>query len=304
VPVLEKLFGEGPFHVLWERASRRVSLFIAGVGDIHGRFHRVQGWLRALEEGRGKPLDAVFAVGDVEAFKTKDDHQRKAAKRAMPAEFADYVSGQHTLHRPLWFIGGNNEDFQSLHALQEGGEVAEGLHYLGRVGTRRFGALRVAWLSGIHAPRHVDTPLREPTTPATQKQAGYFRTPEVDVLRAVGDVELLLVHEWPRGLFRPTAGRPIRPWMGNPITRTVVDRMKPAWLWCGHSHEPLAATLQHPDGRATRVVCLDEASQPAGSVFWMEWDGLEATEAGWGTSGRPVWHRGEAWGEDTMPSLG
>ena len=284
-----------------KRVLGRGPLFIAGVGDIHGRFHRVQGWLRDLEQSRGRALDFVFAVGDVEAFQTKDDHRRKAAKRTMPAEFADYADGSQRLHRPLYFIGGNNEDFQTLHPLPEGGEVAEGLHYLGRVGSRTFNGLTVGWLSGIHAPRHVDTPLREPRTPATQKQAGYFRTPEVERLRQARDVQLLLVHEWPRGLFRRVGGRPIRPWMGNPVTRALVDGLRPSWLWCGHSHEALAATLEHKDGQRTRVACLDEATSPEGAVFWMEWEGSQPVHAGWGTSGRTVWNAGEAWSEEKTP---
>jgi lariat debranching enzyme len=240
----------------------------------------------------------------VEAFQTQDDHWRKAAKRAMPAEFADYARGERALHRPLFFIGGNNEDFQALHPFPEGGEVAKGLHYLGRVGTRRFDGLRVGWLSGIYAPKHLDTPLREPRTAATQKQAGYFRTPEVDALRKALDVQLLLVHEWPRGLFHRMAGRPVRPWMGNPVTRSLVDTLQPAWLWCGHSHEALAATLAHPGGQLTRVACLDEATAPEGAVFWMEWDGEKPLHAGWGTSGTAAWSHGEAWAPDKTPLTG
>lgn len=272
------------------------------MGDIHGRFHRVQGWLRELEEARGRPLDLVLSVGDVEAFQTNDDHRRKAAKRAMPAEFADYASGAARLHRPLWFIGGNNEDFAALHGVPGGATVAPDLHYLGRVGTRRFDGLRLAWLSGIYAPKHVDTVLVAPTTPATQKQAGYFRTPEVERLRTVRDVDLMLVHEWPRGLFQRVAGRPVRPWMGNPITRSLVDAVKPAWLWCGHSHESLAATLRHPDGSSTAVVCLDEAAEPEGAIFWMVWEKGSARETGWGTSGTRAWRAGEPWGPERRPS--
>ncbi|HMK72272.1 MAG TPA: metallophosphoesterase, partial [Myxococcaceae bacterium] len=279
----------------------RGRLFIAGVGDIHGRFHRVQGWLRELEEARRRPLDLVLSVGDVEAFPTADDHRRKAAKRAMPAEFADYASGAARLHRPLFFIGGNNEDFAALHPIPEGGTVATDLHYLGRAGARRFDGIHVAWLSGIYAPKHVDTPLAPPTTPGTQKQAGYFRTPEVERLRSLRQVDLLLVHEWPRGLFQRVAGRPVRPWMGNLVTRSMVDAVKPAWLWCGHSHETLAATLRHPDGTETSVVCLDEAAEPEGAVFWMEWDKGSAREAGWGTSGTRVWRAGEPWGPARRP---
>ncbi|MGO8970325.1 MAG: metallophosphoesterase [Myxococcaceae bacterium] len=282
----------------------RGPLFIAGVGDIHGRFHRVQGWLRELEQSRGRALDVVFAVGDVEAFQSEHDDRRKATKRAMPAEFADYARGTQQLYRPLYFIGGNNEDFETLHHMPEGGDVASGLHYLGRVGTRRFDGLEVGWLSGIYAPRHVDTPLREPRTAATQKQAGYFRTPEVERLRQARDVALLLVHEWPRGLFQRVAGRPVRPWMGNPVTRGLVEKLEPSWLWCGHSHEALAATLSYPDGKRTHVACLDEATDSEGAVFWMEWQGGVATQAGWGTSGRAAWTEGEAWGTRQTPQGG
>jgi lariat debranching enzyme len=89
--------------------------------------------------------------------------------------------------------------------------------------------------------------------------------------------------------------------MGNAITRGLVDALRPAWLFCGHSHEALAATLEHPDGRATRVACLDEATSAEGALFWMEWEGTEALHAGWGTSGRTEWSAGEAWGQDKRP---
>ena len=89
--------------------------------------------------------------------------------------------------------------------------------------------------------------------------------------------------------------------MGNPLTRGLVDALHPSWLWCGHSHEALAATLEHKDGQLTRVACLDEATSPEGAVFWMEWEDGEAVHAGWGTSGRSQWRAGEAWGEDKTP---
>ncbi|HET7042205.1 MAG TPA: hypothetical protein VFI13_09295, partial [Gemmatimonadales bacterium] len=73
-------------------AKRGGTRLVVGVGDIHGRFHRVQQWLAALEGALGHDADLVFAVGDVEAFINAEDHRRKAAKRAMPAEFADIAS--------------------------------------------------------------------------------------------------------------------------------------------------------------------------------------------------------------------
>ncbi|HTS80478.1 MAG TPA: metallophosphoesterase [Myxococcaceae bacterium] len=269
---------------------------IVGVGDIHGRFHRVRTWLDTLEQTLGRAADAVLAVGDVEAFATADDHRRKAAKRTMPAEFAAFARGESRMPRPFYFIGGNNEDFESLHLLSGGGEVAPGVHYLGRVGAATIAGVRVAWLSGIYAPKWLETPLEAPTTAATRKQAGYFRRPEVDRLRREAGVELLLTHEWPRGLFARTPGKPVRPWMGNPLTRSLVDELQPGWLLCGHSHERFAATVHHPGGKQTRVACLDEAAEPDGAVLWMEWSGGQVLRVGWGIDGHVSWTPAQPWG--------
>lgn len=275
---------------------------IVGVGDIHGRFQRVGRWLDALEQSLGRAIDAVLAVGDVEAFAAADDHRRKAAKRTMPAEFADFASEESRMARPFAFIGGNNEDFEALHAMPEGGDVAPGVRYLGRVGEATLAGVRVAWLSGIYAPRFYETPLQRPATVATRKQAGYFRAPEVERLRSAERVQLLLTHEWPRGLFPQTEGKPFRPWMGNVHTRGLVDALHPAWLLCGHSHERLAATLRHREGPPTRVACLDEAAEPEGALLWMEWQDGEARRVGWGVDGRVAWSEEQPWGASRRTS--
>ncbi|HEY1907563.1 MAG TPA: metallophosphoesterase [Myxococcaceae bacterium] len=269
---------------------------IVGVGDIHGRFHRVRTWLDALERALERQVDAVLAVGDVEAFASADDHRRKAAKRTMPAEFAAFAQGESRMTRPFYFIGGNNEDFETLHGLQAGGEVAPGVRYLGRVGTATIAGLRIGWLSGIYAPKWLDTPLQAPTSAATRKQAGYFRRPEVERLRAERQLDLLLTHEWPRGLFARTPGKPVRPWMGNALTRSLADEVQPQWLLCGHSHERFAATLNHGGGAQTRVACLDEAAEPEGSILWMEWSGGQALRVGWGIDGHASWTLAQTWG--------
>lgn len=269
------------------------------VGDIHGRFRRVLEWLERLEERLQRPADAVFAVGDVEAFLSDGSDGRKATKRMMPAELAACLE-EGRLPRSLEFIGGNNEDFQALHRLKEGGEVVPGLRYLGRVGTVERAGLRVAFLSGIYAPRRYQSPLIEPRSTESRKQAGYFRAEEVERLGAAEDVDLMLVHEWPRGIVprraqAEAAGVPRIPWIGNPVTRTLVDTLRPRWLFCGHSHQPNAATLTHPSGAQTHITCLDQATRPEGSIFWIEWAGREPVRAGWGVEGHECWRRGGCW---------
>ena len=287
------------------------TLLVVGIGDIHGRFHRVQGWLAALEEALGREADLVFAVGDVEAFLCAEDHRRKAAKRAMPAEFADYAEGRATLRHPFWFIGGNNEDFETLHPIPDGGELPGGCHYLGRAGVRRMEGLTVAYLSGITAPTQFERPLEAPSTAATRKQAGYFRKPEV--VRLVSEasqveVDLLLVHEWPKGIVRRSKGRALRayrfPWIGSPVTREVLEHLRPSWLWAGHSHVPYATTFHHTGGAVTRICCLDQATRPEASIFWLELEGREAVRAGWGIRGEVAWRRGEPWEDDRTPEVG
>jgi Icc-related predicted phosphoesterase len=285
------------------------TLLIAAVGDIHGRFHRVEAWMDALEAARGRPVDLVLAVGDVEAFRRANDHRRKAAKRAMPAEFAEYADGARRMKRPLYFIGGNNEDFEALHDVPEGAELAPNVHYLGRVGERRLAGLHVAWLSGIHAPRFYEQPLKRPTSLDTSKQAGYFRAPEVERVAQCRDVDLLLVHEWPRGIVqrardeKPATLRPLPSyWIGNPMTRRVVDTVRPRWVLCGHSHKAFAVTLGGEGGRpATRIACLDQAARPDEAVFWLEYEGRTAVRAGWGVSGAEAWRAGEPWSLASLP---
>jgi predicted phosphodiesterase len=288
------------------------SQLVVGVGDIHGRFHRVNAWLEALEAARGRPVDLVLAVGDVEAFRRADDHRRKAAKRAMPAEFAAYADGAHVMSRPLYFIGGNNEDFEALHDAPEGFSLAPNVHYLGRAGLRELGGLRVGYLSGIYAPRFYDQPLKRPRSLDTAKQAGYFRVPEVERVGALKDLDLLLVHEWPRGLPQRVqdagglpAGRTLPSyWIGNPITRRLVETVHPRWVLCGHSHKAFAVSLGGGSGwPVSQVACLDQAAQPDESVMWMEFEGREAVRAGWGVSGQVAWQAGEPWGPGVLPPV-
>ena len=287
------------------------SVLVAGVGDIHGRFHRVEAWLDALEQARGRPVDLVLAVGDVEAFRHADDHRRKTVKRLMPAEFAEYADGARAMKRPLYFIAGNNEDFEALHDAPEGLQLAPNVHYLGRAGLKELHGLRVGYLSGIHAPRFYEQPLKRPRSLDTAKQAGYFRAPEVEKVSALRDVDLLLVHEWPRGLPQRVQEQQGAPgsralpsyWIGNPITRRLVETVHPKWVLCGHSHRAFAVTLGGSGGRpVTRVACLDQATRPEESVFWMELQEREVLCAGWGLSGEVAWRAGAPWGLGSLPA--
>jgi lariat debranching enzyme len=286
-------------------------MLLVFVGDVHGRFFRVEEWLAALERARGDRVDLVLAVGDVETFTTPDDHRRKATKRTMPAEFADYACGARKMDREFVFVGGNNEAFEDLERHPDGGELAPNVRYLGRAGTGTLHGVHLAWLSGIYAPTRFGRPRVPPTSRETSKQAGYFRQPEVDALRGVAQADVLLLHEWPRGIAgRDSAvaraeARGIRqgfwPQVGNPYGAELIARIHPGWVLCGHLHVPHAATVETRGAGGerwlTRVVCLDQASRPESAMLWMEWEDGAARAVGWGTSATPTWHAGDAWDE-------
>jgi hypothetical protein len=245
-----------------------------GVGDIHGRFHRVVAWLEALEQARGRRIDAVLAVGDVEAFPRVDDHRRKAVKRGMPAEFSAYASGERRFPWPFYFAGGNNEDFGALWPLPEGGSLAPNVHYLGRAGVRELEGVRVGYLSGIYAPRWYELPAEPPGDTVTAwKQAGYFRRADVERLQASAPVDLLLLHEWPRGLAE-------RGWIGNPVARKLVEGLRPQLMLCGHSHRRHEARWS-AEGQEVQIACLDQASEADGALFEMTWERGRFVQGRW-----------------------
>ena len=82
------------------------------------------------------------------------------------------------MKRPLYFIGGNNEDFEALHDCARRVRAGAQRALPGAGGVRQLHGLRVAFLSGIHAPRFYRAAAQAARRRCdTAKQAGYFRRP-------------------------------------------------------------------------------------------------------------------------------
>ena len=274
-------------------------MLLAALGDIHGRFERVEGWLESLARAHGRPVDLALAVGDLETFDAEAQSLRKRTKRAGAAEFGAYARGARRLPCPLAFVGGNNEDFAALHGMPQGGELAPDVRYLGRAGATELAGLRTAFLSGIHAPTSFDLPLRAPTNLDLARRAGHFRRGEVEqVTQLTGHVELLLLHDWPRGLIRGGEGPRPRPpaYWGNTVATELIHALRPSWVLCGHQHRAWAATLGH-----SRVACLDQAEAPERSVLWLEASAGRITRVGWGVGAEAAWSTGAPWSPRCVP---
>jgi hypothetical protein len=193
---------------------------IGALGDIHGAFDTVQQIVRRHEE-----VPLWVCVGDV----ASNDGEYFA-----PAA-------------PVYFIKGNNEDFDVLAAAVKGVPVSATLYYLPNGGPHVVGPWRVAALGGTFAPSWYNTP---PTSlppskgrkaSATSLKLGksrddkrrHFVRDEVVVCKTLTHIDVFLTHEAPRPFY--PAGRRID--AGKTVLNDVLAAMRPRLHLFGHHHE-------------------------------------------------------------------
>jgi hypothetical protein len=195
-------------------------MLIGALGDIHGAFDDVQAIMR-----RHREVPLWVCVGDV-------------ASNA--GEYFEPVA-------PLYWIKGNNEDFDVIADAVAGHSPAPTLHYLQNGGPHPVGPWRVAALGGTFAPSWYNTsaaalpPSRGRKSSAASLKLGksrddkrrHFVRDEVLACKALTDIDLLLTHEAPRPFF--PAGRRID--AGKTVLNDVLSAMKPRLHLFGHHHE-------------------------------------------------------------------
>jgi len=193
---------------------------IGALGDIHGAFTTVQTIMKRHEE-----VPLWVCVGDV----------------------ASNDGEYFTPERPLYFIKGNNEDFDVIAAAVKGHPPAPMLHYLANGGPHPVGPWRVAALGGTFAPSWYNTPAASlPPSKGRKTSAGslklgksrddkrrHFVRDEVLACKALSRIDLFLTHEAPRPFY--PAGRRID--AGKTVLNDVLAAMKPRLHLFGHHHE-------------------------------------------------------------------
>src|SRR5688572_6251947 len=99
---------------------------------------------------------------------------------------------------PLYWIKGNNENFDRIARFESGEDRVPNLHFLSNGTAHRVGLLRVAALGGTFAPTWFDTPAAQlPHRPSDDKRRHFVRE-EVEACKRLRDVDILLTHEAPR----------------------------------------------------------------------------------------------------------
>jgi uncharacterized protein len=193
---------------------------IGALGDIHGAFDTAQHIMK-----RHGDVPLWVCVGDVASNE------------------GDYF----TPVAPMYFIKGNNEDFDILADAKAGHPPAPTLHYLPNGGPYRVGPWRVAALGGTFAPSWYNTPAAalppskgKKPSPASLKlgksrddKRRHFVRDEVLLCKSLANVDLFMTHEAPRPFY--PAGRRID--AGKTVLNDVLAAMKPRLHLFGHHHE-------------------------------------------------------------------
>ena len=203
-------------------------MLFGATGDIHGDFAAVR---RIMERHPEVPF--WLCVGDV----------------------ADSEGRYEPLPSPLYFIKGNNENFDLL--ANAGSELPDNLHYLPNGKRVTVNGLRIAGLGGTHAPtmydvRTADLPHPKKSTVKATEAADrrrHFVREEVEACQQMRDVDVFLSHEAPRP-FRVHRGIDA----GKTPINDVLAAMQPKLHLFGHHHRYVEGIAQ-----GVRSICLDGA---------------------------------------------
>lgn len=147
---------------------------------------------------------------------------------------------------PLYWIKGNNEDFDFL-----AGNSLANLHYIPNGVPVEIDGLRVAGVGGTHAPTWYDKRAGELIKKGKDDKRRHFVREEVEAVKTMRGLDVLLTHEAPRP-FRAAGGHDA----GKTPINEMVASAKPRLHLFGHHHRFVEMTVS-----GVRSVCLDLASR-------------------------------------------
>jgi Icc-related predicted phosphoesterase len=222
-------------------------MLIGALADIHGNFDAMR---RAMERHPDVPF--WLCVGDVAS--------RSGAYPEPPA--------------PVYWIKGNNENFDRIAEWEAGGDQVPNLHYIPNGTARKIGVLNVAGLGGTFAPTWFETPAANlPHRPSDDKRRHFVRE-EIDACKRLSDVDILMTHEAARPFIivdEPGEGsKPRRRDAGKPAINDVLATMKPRLHLCGHHHRFVETVRE-----GVPSVCIDRINR---SYLLIDADTLEYTK--------------------------
>jgi len=206
---------------------------IGALADIHGNFDAMYGAM-----GRHPEVPFWLCVGDVAS--------RTGAYPEPP--------------KPLYWIKGNNEDFDRIAAWEAGRDLVANLHFIANGTAQPVGPLTVAGLGGTYAPTWIDTPAARLPHKRSDDKRRHFVREEVEACRQMRGVDILMTHEAARPFVivdEPKPGKkPLRRDAGKPAVNDVLASMQPRLHLCGHHHRFVETVRE-----GVRSVCIDRVNR-------------------------------------------
>jgi predicted phosphodiesterase len=193
----------------------------------------------------------IGALGDIHgAFDTVREIMTRHADVPLWVQVGDIASNDGEYFpplRPLYWIKGNNEDFDVVAQSMAGRPPAPNLHYLPNGGPFQVGPWRVAALGGTFAPSWYHSSASALPPSRGRRVAGgslklgksrddkrrHFVRDEVMICKALTNIDLFMTHEAPRPFY--PAGRRID--AGKTVINEALTSMRPRLHLFGHHHE-------------------------------------------------------------------
>lgn len=174
-------------------------MIVCAAGDNHGAIDRLYADVLDFESSLGVRFEWVLHVGDFGIWPDPSRIDGATRRHEGAGDFPAWWSERRPVPRRTVFIKGNHEDFVWLDA-QEDPEILPGLFYL-KNGTQfdlagdacRF---TVGAMGGCFGPSDYERPSKRLQGYANR----HYTRDEIDALIALGQVDVLLVHDAPAGV--------------------------------------------------------------------------------------------------------
>jgi Icc-related predicted phosphoesterase len=161
---------------------------------------------------------------------------------------------------PLYWIKGNNEDFDRIAAWEAGCDPVPNLHLIPNGTSRSLGPLTVAGLGGTYAPTWYETRAADLPRKLRDDRRRHFVREQVEACKRMREIDILMTHEAARPFVvvdEPKEGRtPLKHDAGKPAINDVLASMKPRLHLCGHHHR-FVETMRE----GVRSVCIDRVNR-------------------------------------------
>jgi len=164
-----------------------------------------------------------------------------------PGDLANDAGAYPDPRAPLYWIKGNNENFDFVAAQASHGGTVSNLRYIPNGAADESAGLRLAGLGGTFAPTWYDTaPEALPSKPRDDKRRHFVRE-EVEACKALKGIDVFLSHEAPRPFLLETrrGSGPARTVdAGKTPINEVLSAMRPRLHLFGHHHQYSVAERQ------------------------------------------------------------